>query len=639
MLSVSNDISSTRDESEVPLKQSSSNHLGTAFSSRSNTFEGKLRVEKRNWIWIVSSHIMVSGILIATIILGAIGETYHFNDSASFIFFRLSIDNQMFFFGIFSKAADYVLNDSIARITGVLLTVWMSQPTRFPGVIPLDFELSEEMAKPWIAVWNAVKRWRLDPPKNKLVAVIRVILSLASGFAVLLLGGSINVLAMPKLRWTPGRSVVRSVSQGMYIDVNTTRINDINWAHVDAAYSNRFSAITGDTILAASVLQALANLDNMYIGFDTVVGVQEYVIFHTIQRGIPAQIQASFESPVLAVRGRGFSMGRPNATADVRTISIQEGPIYDFWMADTTSEYGVKAVGARSWVNFTVPILSTTCEATNGPSAVDVDVNVSTASQVSVSISGSNSSSGFSCTSRIAQTVHPIYFYNSSSDSRDEVNVPAMGLQGVSLSGLPFDDANSAIARSLATKLNTTLSRMESLTGISFATLAHQLASKVSTSQNLSYPAAMSYVVGLTAQHLITIAAWSESPSALRHRSGPIQWQLYGSGPRLEWQWIIAVIVGFTFTVLLYDLYLLIIRRIQSGPWLSVPGMMMAANSTEKLSDFDDDIQDWRVGEVTERVERAKIFLRKDNTGTPSLRLEEKGSRRRLGTRRAEVDH
>jgi len=60
-----------------------------------------------------------------------------------------------------------------------------------------------------------------------------------------------------------------------------------------------------------------------------------------------------------------------------------------------------------------------------------------------------------------------------------------------------------------------------------------------------STTAALAPVVSVMAQHLLSIGAWGTSASnATLTMSYPVRWQLYGSGPRLPWEWAtVAVLV------------------------------------------------------------------------------------------------
>lgn len=592
-----------------------------------------IRPSRATFFWIIISHMIVTGILIATIVLGATLRTYAISDQAKFLGMTLSVDNQMFFYGIFNKMADYVLNDSIGRISGVLLTVWMSGTTRYPGVLPIDFELSEEMSKPWRAVFNAIHRWKLDPPRKKPIAITRAVVTFATGWTVLLLGGSFNVVAMPKLRWT-GTSFADGTSIGIRVEVPTKRIDNVNWSNLDIAYSEIFAgeinassrSTLGDTLAGTTLLDMLTDLSrsiNIGSGTESDIGVGKpgFTNLYTIQRARTVRFGVDFIEPKLAAPGRGFTNANLSTESSLLTLSVQEGPIYDFWTNANHTDYATKALGARNWFNLTLPILTTACLETNNISVQGSGLSApeTSSSSFAISISGNSPPGGMQCIVSVRQAIVPVYIYNSTNDARDELNTPLADLEA-NIKYLPFDAQNAAIASSIAARLNATVPYLEQSTGASFDGILTTFAAYLSKNTNGTYvgssSAAMNYVVGSLAQHLITIATWEESDSDQRHIVGPIQFQLYGSGPRENWQWAIALVLGLAVVVLAYDIFLLAYRRITPGPWLSVPGMMLAANSASSLKvRGEENNSAWKTGQLSKEVERTKYCFASGSDG------------------------
>lgn len=594
------------------------------------------RPSKVTWLWVIFSHITVTAILTTAIVFGATKRTFNFNDNYNFLGIDLDVDDQFFFFGFFNKLADYVLDDSIERISGVLLTVWMAGNTRFPGILPIDFELSEEMSKPWRAVLNAAHRWKLAPSSNKSVSVVRVLSSLATSLTVLLLGGSFNVVAMPKVRWTGNAAGVNVTNEGESFENPTMRIDNLNWDHLNQAYSilgnngnQNSQSLVGNTLAAMSVLDVLSNLVSTINEGSTWQGGSSpnkpgFVNLYTIQRGRPNQFGLNFQEPPLAVRGRAQTNANLTVEDTLSTMSIQEGPLYDFWSGNS-NPYGVKAFGARNWFNFTLPILTTRCIDVSNSSSQDVAISVPVdkSSTFQVYVPGTSSSHSQQCQISVRQGRAPIYVYNSTQDARDEFNTPYSS-QELLMINSSASEQNAAIASSLASKMNITLQYIELATGDTSATLFTSLTSTLTKEANSTYvnstSMAMNYVIGSLAQHLITIATWEESETGVRQLVGPIQWQLYGSGPRLNWQWIIATVLGLAVVILGYDLFLMCYRQVMPGPWLSVPGMMVAANSAPSLRGPEDlDESAWRIGETTEDVERTKYCLSGGHSEPPEL--------------------
>lgn len=67
-------------------------------------------------------------------------------------------------------------------------------------------------------------------------------------------------------------------------------------------------------------------------------------------------------------------------------------------------------------------------------------------------------------------------------------------------------------------------------------------------------------------------------------------------------------------------MFLICYRQIKPGPWLSVPGMMVATNSASSLripEDVDDDA--WKVGELAHEAERTRYCLRGGPQGSVEI--------------------
>ncbi|KAF6240644.1 hypothetical protein HO173_001316 [Letharia columbiana] len=46
----------------------------------------------------------------------------------------------------------------------ILTDDYLKKPTQKhpPGVLLVDYEMKEELVKPWIAAWNHIERWRVS---------------------------------------------------------------------------------------------------------------------------------------------------------------------------------------------------------------------------------------------------------------------------------------------------------------------------------------------------------------------------------------------------------------------------------------------------------------------------------------------
>lgn len=109
-------------------------------------------------------------------------------------------DAQLAAFGLLNTVLAILVRDSLGHISGVLITLWMVKKGE-TGASALDFEIGEELNKPWVAIGNFHAR-----RKNngwKLRDIVRFALGLTTGICLLLQGASINTVGMPKERWWP----------------------------------------------------------------------------------------------------------------------------------------------------------------------------------------------------------------------------------------------------------------------------------------------------------------------------------------------------------------------------------------------------------------------------------------------------
>ncbi len=120
---------------------------------------------------------------------------------------QVTPDTQLALLGVFNKCLDYLVDNALENITLLSLTLWMTQrPTENhpSGVHLVDYEMKEELVKPWIAVMNHIERWRVFGWKGLgYRGMMRFAVTMASSICFLLLGAAINTVGLPKARWYP----------------------------------------------------------------------------------------------------------------------------------------------------------------------------------------------------------------------------------------------------------------------------------------------------------------------------------------------------------------------------------------------------------------------------------------------------
>lgn len=185
---------------------------------------------------------------------------------------------------------------------------------------------------------------------------------------------------------------------------------------------------------------------------------------------------------------------------------------------------------------------------------------------------------------------------------------------------------NRACAEALRGEINSITPRMDRL--LDDGIVSHM----VRTARRLAYlnsnfsatddTPSMAPVLGLLAQHLLTVAEWntttalSSGPEATTV-SFPIRWQIYASGPRMAWEWAAVTVLVILLLVLLAGGLHGLVRRIEPGPWLEMAGLMLLANQSETMSSVKGSVG----GAASERAKEATYYVRGTGTNDPALVL------------------
>lgn len=108
---------------------------------------------------------------------------------------------------------------------------------------------------------------------------------------------------------------------------------------------------------------------------------------------------------------------------------------------------------------------------------------------------------------------------------------------------------------------------------------------------------ALAIVIGVLLQNLLSVSNKYRSPLPAtttlqpheRVTSYPLQWQVYGSGPRLAWEWLSVAILLVILASLLFGLYQTLRYRKGPGSWVELGGMMVLAQTSPPLQDIEKD--------------------------------------------------
>lgn len=195
--------------------------------------------------------------------------------------------------------------------------------------------------------------------------------------------------------------------------------------------------------------------------------------------------------------------------------------------------------------------------------------------------------------------------------NRDGISIP---------SPLNASSSNHGCAKSLRDQLINTLTRMDRLldTGIvhHMALTARRLVDLNEGFSKTSAPdaASMAPVIAVIAQHLLTIASWNMTASpdpGETVESYPMRWQVYGSGPRLAWEWAAAAILAVVLLAVLVGGLFGLVLGIESGPWLETAGIMLLANQSKPMESSKGSVG----GVISQKALEGRYYLRESATG------------------------
>lgn len=118
----------------------------------------------------------------------------------------------------------------------------------------------------------------------------------------------------------------------------------------------------------------------------------------------------------------------------------------------------------------------------------------------------------------------------------------------------------------------------------------------------------LAVVLSIVFSNFLTAFSWTLDDIPEKNvRHGPVRWQIYGSGPRLPWQWVTAAVIAVSIIVQMVDIFYILIQRRRKGPWLSLGGMLVAANAASRMPSIADR---HGAGYVNEDDKFVKFYMR-----------------------------
>jgi hypothetical protein len=159
--------------------------------------------------WIQIIRVVAIAVLTTGIVWGSTNFRIFLKD-IQISWFDVDADLQLALLGFFNKMLDVLLISSLEYTASMLLTTWMTSEDKAKrGATFGDFDLKNELTKPWMAlnsfVWRCRRfRWNWKS-RNSWTSLFRFLLCLCISICVLLQGLAINTIAIPKQRWYPNR--------------------------------------------------------------------------------------------------------------------------------------------------------------------------------------------------------------------------------------------------------------------------------------------------------------------------------------------------------------------------------------------------------------------------------------------------
>jgi hypothetical protein len=548
----------------------------------------------------------------------------------------INVDIQLALIGLLNKILDVFVQASLKHTASIFLTVWMTLGSNFSGVNIVDFELKDELTQPWTCVLNFWTRYStLGWRGLGCWGLFRFIACLAVSICVLLLALAVNTVGIPKERWYPngpddGWQLTDKVRNSMTVTSPRMTLNGINWMNYwnagwDLVGSGSSSWDAAIALSAASTYTLMGGLPDVYTS--TPAG----------WRPIPNELNG-------LVTGINTVINE----STVQSISVQNSRVQDIFtdlQANGSESYYKDSLGWNGFINITVPMLTTSCvsglaiNSSTPTGSISVGLfsisgvhlliyyckinapdSPPTESKFTVSI-GEIPSLNFTraiCTIVLNQALFPVGTWIVSMSGIDV----SINNYGDNMNSIPVllapSTGDRTSAQALAIQLSSIIGRVNGLlqTGLAYhmVLISRRLSGLNTDISATNDTAGITIAIAAITQHLLTTGAWNMTVSSDPNEnttSYPVRWQVYGSGPRMPWEWASVIILVVVLTALVVGGVFTLAWQIEPGPWLEVGGMMLAANGSEKMRSVMGSI----AGAASQKAKEAKYYARDTQQG------------------------
>lgn len=170
--------------------------------------------------------------------------------------------------------------------------------------------------------------------------------------------------------------------------------------------------------------------------------------------------------------------------------------------------------------------------------------------------------------------------------------------------------------QTLAGRMKGTMSKVEAILPIT--ELVHMSRVLQTTDSAIRSDAAgLSVVIGVMAQNLLAVSNTHRPllPTTLSAdldrviTSRPLQWHVYGSRPRVSWQWLTVIVLSTLIMGLCYSLFLSLYHWMGTGSWLDLGDMMRMAHESANLENMDNEVMaQQQIYRVVQEGSRAPVL-------------------------------
>jgi hypothetical protein len=578
--------------------------------------------------WIAFLRLAASCIIIAGLCFGA--RQSYFSVGVSRVWgTELDADLKLALLGFFNKTLDVILVSSLEYTASMMLTVWMARAgtsstvSLVGGATFSDFDLKDELTKPWMTLVNFFTRWRRSRWSWK--SFLRCILCLCISISVMLQGLAINTIAVPKARWYPNFlstwKMTEQTRNIMTVDHPKTFLQAVDWYNllgVGQSNVGRESYPPWDWALALSASLSFAGLSRVV----PTVALPEKNWQHLYHWQLDGDSRRRWSA-------LNTAFDHPNRP--IETISSDDQQVVELfeWLRKMKHNPTSSSTGWTGNLTLIVPALNTLCTLTDQPAqnvsfSVDVPTNISFGTptfSVRLGPIPLMNFTGAICSTTFRQALYPVNFW-------------IVDMNGVDLSfngyGNDWDKnimyeptvaSDYRVIQALAIQTRDSLPRIELMVQTSgllnyFLLMSRMLQSTDGAIQ--SDVAGLSIVMGALLQNMLSVANKYRSPlpatlpiePSKRTSSYPLQWQLYGSGPRLAWEWLTVVVLVIVLLSLCFGVYQALRHWMGPASWTQLGGMMMIAQTSPRLDDMEDEVKARKRMYRVDKATNGKLVLK-----------------------------